>query len=689
MSSAIVQESPPSTASTKDSRLPQIQGLRALAVVLVIAYHAGLPIRGGYMGVDVFFVISGFVITRLIMQRQREAGAVGFADFYRRRIRRLLPALALMVSFTVVVSMLVVSPVGGQSDTAITGIGASFWLANLALYYVTSGYFAPNSHFAVLLHTWSLGVEEQFYLVFPAILGVGFWVAIRKGPRRRYPRTLATVLIGSVLLISFLINIWLCYKAPITIPAPQGIAFFFPFSRAWEFGAGALVAVWCRRDRSMPSYLRESLAACGLFAVLAAALTIPDTVVFPGYIALLPVVATVCLIAGIQGEPTAIGRWLSRPGPEKVGDLSYSLYLWHWPFVAFAVTLWGQSWILQTVAVVISLPVAWASFVYVERPIRERRRATGSTRRLLATSLSIPVALSAVLFVGGSAAWGIPGIQNIQRQTAPKTLNGKHCQTLVKFTARSYGSCTFRGPSGLPPVILMGDSNAAMYADGLVLAGEQTGRTVILATMPGCPMVLAEVYTSLGSGQCLPLVRSALAWIDSQPHALVVLASANTVVDDGVYTLQDPSTGLRSSNAAMKARIWQDGLQRVMAAIKAHGDQVVQIRAIPHFFEGTSSVPWTPEECSFPSLIFNLSGCGPTQSLAAGSARHRLGLQAEASAARAEGVKDVDFGSEVCPDGICRTHQGSFWVYREGMHLSVGMSKRLAPQLAAIIGGAP
>jgi peptidoglycan/LPS O-acetylase OafA/YrhL len=656
-------------------RFPAIQGLRAVAIVLVVLYHSGLPLPGGFVGVDVFFVISGFVITRLLMGHQMSTGRIGFAAFYRRRVRRLLPALAAAVSFAVVGSMLLESPIDTQGRTGISAIGASMWLGNAALYVVSAGYFAPTSNHAVLLHTWSLAVEEQFYVVFPVLIGLGFWVATRRrSARPRYPRWTVGAIVAVIVVVSVLINLWLCYGSPEGIPRPRLFAFFSPFSRSWEFGAGAMIALGAASIGRLPGAVHRLIAAVGALMVLAAAVLIDDSMVYPGLAALLPVVGTALVIAGVVSSPTVVGRALSTRAAVRVGDLSYSLYLWHWPFIALAAGTLGDSWWIRSAAAAVSVPVAVLSYHRLEERFRHLRGRRGFGK-VLVGSVGIPVALSLVLLTGSSVAWGNDTIRDMRSQVAPKTRVGGLCGA-SPIKQQGVVFCRYDGGSTKRQVVLVGDSNAAQYADGLIDAGRVLDRTVVVATVPLCSMNLVETYDRSGTSErCLSRAREILTWLKAQPPSLVFVASANQYVDRDGFLVRDPVTGEKAHTVSAKSRVWAAGLQRTFSELQAAGHRVVQVRAIPHFW--VDGEAWSPGDCSFPRLLFRQKTCGPSLSRARADAEHRAGLEAEDRAARAAGVGSLDVTGLVCPDGVCSVRQGNFWVYRDGLHLTLGMSRKL------------
>jgi peptidoglycan/LPS O-acetylase OafA/YrhL len=367
------------------NRRPDIQGLRALAVLSVVAFHAGLPLPGGFVGVDVFFVISGFVITRMLCREHERTGRIDFAAFYVRRFKRLTPALALMVGATAVMSVLALSPLGPKQTVAKTGIGAMAFAANWVIAATTGGYFDAPAATNPLLHTWSLSVEEQFYLVFPALLALG-WMLRRRS-------TLFVSLVTAVSLVAAFVGVnpfvhsWL-------------LGFYSPLTRAWEFGAGALLALTAARPGART---RSVLALTGLTGLVASFTLIDGTTAYPGAWTLLPVGATVLLIA-------AEARVLSVAPLVRIGDWSYSIYLWHWPCIVFATLLWPEAGHARTVAAACSFLPALASYRWVERPFRTLRPLPRFRFALVVAAVVLsPVAVDAAM---GSVATGSMAVAN-------------------------------------------------------------------------------------------------------------------------------------------------------------------------------------------------------------------------------------------------------------------------------------
>lgn len=301
--------SPPSTAAPSgalDYR-PEIDGLRAVAVLPILLFHLDFaPFSGGFVGVDVFFVISGYLITRIV-KRDLEAGRFSFRGFYSRRIRRLFPALLATLALTLGAGYLVQIP-ASFARLASSTLYATFSLANVQFWW-TSSYFDEASGLKPLLHTWSLSVEEQFYLLWPALL----WLTIRRG-RRLAPCAIA--------LLSVATLVW----AEITLISDASKAFFLMPFRIWEFGLGALL-VWLPAGLQTRRAAREAALALGLAAIAWAVFTYDHETAFPGLAAVAPCAgAALCIMAG---NPRTLGGLLRNRVAVGIGKLSYSIYLVH------------------------------------------------------------------------------------------------------------------------------------------------------------------------------------------------------------------------------------------------------------------------------------------------------------------------------------------------------------------------
>jgi peptidoglycan/LPS O-acetylase OafA/YrhL len=383
------------------NRRLDIQGLRALAVIVVVAFHAGLPVPGGFVGVDVFFVISGFVITAMLFREQSLSGRIRFGQFYLKRFKRLTPALALMVSVTLLASAIILSPMGSQQIVAETGAGAILLVANLVISSNTGDYFDSVAELNPLLNTWSLSVEEQFYLVFPAVLAFG-WFMARRRVRLSY---LTFGLIIGIAIFSF--GLTLAGSKGLALHGIEGlIGFYSPLARAWEFALGALLSLTLERfTPNLSSRFSFVIAVIGIAMIASSLWLITENTTFPGFWTLLPTMGTLfILFAGIRQNP--ISDALSFRPMVKIGDWSYSIYLWHWPFIVFSIYLWPLSPHVAIAAAIISLGPALASYYWLEQPVRQSQTPTRlRAARLIAIVIGPPLLLAAMLFVTATFYW--------------------------------------------------------------------------------------------------------------------------------------------------------------------------------------------------------------------------------------------------------------------------------------------
>lgn len=398
----------PSVAATTGFRA-DIQGLRAIAVVMVMLFHARLPFSGGFLGVDVFFVISGFVITAMLHREQVKSGTVRLSQFYLRRFKRLTPALAVMVGIVVLVSAVVLSPLGPQQTVAATGIGALFLVANVVIDRSTGDYFAAAADTNPLLHTWTLSVEEQFYLVFPALLLLG-WLLARRHQRARQA---ALALVAGLAFISLVLAL-IGPNAVQNTFARSLLGFYSPFTRAWEFAAGALLALLMAKARKDLPHVRTVAGVLGLAGLVATLWVIPEDARMPGPWTLLPVVATLLVIwAGTQGS-SPVNRMLSLRPFTAIGDVSYSLYLWHWPLIVFAALLWPQTPYIAAIAAAVSIAPSIASYLMLENPIRRASWTRAKTIKVLGLATVLPALIICLGVWGMASKYWTPRMDNGQ-----------------------------------------------------------------------------------------------------------------------------------------------------------------------------------------------------------------------------------------------------------------------------------
>jgi peptidoglycan/LPS O-acetylase OafA/YrhL len=384
---------------------PDIEGMRAIAVGLVLLFHGfKFPFTGGFVGVDVFFVISGFLITSLLLREQTKTGRISILGFYARRARRILPASALLVLATIGATYYFLGFIAGN-NVANDAQWTSVFAANIHFGLIGTDYLGSQLPPSPLQHMWSLGVEEQFYVVWPALFLV--MVLIVRGARHRIAMAaVLTVIIAASLAWSI-----------IETMSNATWAYFSPFTRAWELALGALVAVLApaisrlgvqsARHRNQPvakGWVIEVLAVCGLLGIAVSALVLNSLTPYPGSAVALPVVSSAVLIAaGCANPKTLVGRGLSIRPMQWLGARSYSLYLWHWPVLIIAVEYAGHElsgW--QNTGLLLGAVVACAlSYSLVENPLRRAR--------FLTTRTWLSLAMGAALIVGtiAVAQWQI------------------------------------------------------------------------------------------------------------------------------------------------------------------------------------------------------------------------------------------------------------------------------------------
>ncbi|GLY17763.1 acyltransferase [Kineosporia sp. NBRC 101677] len=505
----------------RESKRADIQGLRAIAVVLVVIYHAKLPLPAGFAGVDVFFVISGFVITGQI-ERLRSSGRFGFGSFYARRIRRLLPAMVVMLLAVLLLSFLFQSPIGAQSTTAGTALAAVLLAGNFDLLSTSGDYFAAGAVMNPLTHVWSLSVEEQFYLVFPLLLALT-WKFGRGGARSQ------AIGLGLLTAASFALSMWLSYGdfRVHSYPASD-VAFYSSPTRAWEFGVGALLAVWASK-RAARHYTAErtvlpvALGAAGLALLVYLNLRVNDQTVWPGVAAIVPVVATALLIlAGTVGEGP-IKRVLSSRPFVVTGDLSYSIYLWHWPAIVIATLIWPRPY-TPVLAALFSLLPAYLSYRFVEQPLRHG--GVRLPRVYLGGAVAAGTVVVAAVTLQVAGPWAVPNAAAYAGQRGELTF-GRENGCLVRnrsFEAADFDRCMDTVPNAKGWVMLAGDSHAEAYSTGLIEADRRLGYSTLALTGASCPL-MRDAQPSREVANCGELASALLdrATKSDDPPSLVVV----------------------------------------------------------------------------------------------------------------------------------------------------------------------
>ncbi len=361
------------------TRRSDIQGLRAVAILAVVAYHAGLPVPGGYVGVDVFFVISGYLITQLLWDELSAGGRISFATFYARRARRLLPSAVLVIVVTVVVSVAVLGPL----EAKVVGkdaVACALYVGNYRFAFQATNYLNAHGPVSPLQNYWSLGVEEQFYLVWPALLLAASLIGRRsRGRHQRSSTDRSRLAVTGTLAVVAVASFWMCV---VLTQSNEPWAFFSLPTRAWELAVGGLLALAASHLRRIPGWALGVIGWAGIGAVAWSLFAFGPQTPFPGWAALVPVLGTgAAIVAGTRNLTAGPARLLGLAPLQPIGAVSYTWYLWHWPALILAPYVVGHRLgLAQNVAIsLFSLVLAALTTVFLEQPVRRSRWLSART----------------------------------------------------------------------------------------------------------------------------------------------------------------------------------------------------------------------------------------------------------------------------------------------------------------------
>lgn len=621
---------------TAPSRRADIEGLRALAVILVILYHYEVPaITGGFIGVDVFFVISGYVITQLL-QRNFESNSFSFRDFYARRIRRLVPVFLLVSTAT----FLMISPfyIGDAYY-----LFAKSWLTSLAgvsnIYYFQelSQYFAPESRSLSLLHTWSLAVEEQFYLIWPLALYLAY--RFGKGRDGHWPFRIT-------LIATFVLSVYLAQAHP-------AAAYYLLPARLFEFMLGTGVALFSRQLPVLGRASAELLASLGVALIFVTAVTLGEHDHFPGYNALWPTLGTALVIyAGLHQPRTLVARLLSLPALVFLGGISYSLYLWHWPPVALMhYQLIELTWVNRLLLMVGVVVLSWLSFRFVES--RYRHRPWSFKRSFLIFILAPALVIWAVqstIRIADDLSFRIPE----ERRELYRIIAQNNATDLYKPCFKgdpaefsTDEACVFGAQSaqGEPDSILIGDSHAISLLGFLEqLIGDEY--SLLVVTRASTPFVIPE-YPRAALGDPEKLARNAAlaSYLEKRPMTVFVSAWWSSYLQDEDF---------------------QGYFMGTLAWLEDQGHSVIMIEDVPEL----------PSSSYAQCLLKNMDDC----SISALEVRQDMVAFErfkENAQQRFPDIRWINPGQAICDAQRCQTVLNNIPLYRDESHLNHVGSKEI------------
>lgn len=555
-------------------RRADLQGLRAVAVLAVIAYHFNIPgISGGFIGVDIFFVLSGFFITRVLMRDIEEHGQIRLGRFWANRVKRLLPN-SLLVIVSVLVAAAILLPSYRLPSISGDGISATAFFANFRFAAQTVDYFHLDDPASPFLHYWSLAVEEQFYLALPLLM-IGALLLPSDNIR-----TTILALLTLVAAVSFVASL-------LVIERSQPEAFFYPQYRAWQLLAGGIVGLLFEQRKVFSQTLRAIGAVAGAIVITASIVLLNDGMSYPGIYALAPTLGTVTLIVGLDAGrySSMLDHFLTKPLMVVIGDMSYSLYLWHWPVAVFLAAFWPAAGLAVTVAgLVITALLSSAAYYLIERPIHRLPLPALQPWRTLAAGAS-GVALAA----GAAAASTTvlpdrtPAVAALIAESTtdlgPNYHNGCHRD----FDDVDQPECRF-GKLGGPRVVLFGDSHAAQWFTAIVKAGQEVGWEVNVWTKTSCPSVDAQIWY----GPSRSVYAACNMWREDRLRALVENPPQLVILANFAYYygwLYDAATK-RGADRLTSETLWQNAAKRTVDTLIAAGIQVVNLRDTPRMYVG-------------------------------------------------------------------------------------------------------
>lgn len=621
-----------------------IEGLRAVAILLVIGAHFAVPgLAGGFIGVDIFFVISGYLITGLLTREHQSTTRIVLSRFYANRLRRLLPALATMLIISSIV-IYQVFPEPQHLGQSLAAAMAAFWVSNVYFTFSDVGYFAEEATNNAFLHTWSLGVEEQFYLLWPVLIVLALWLA-----RRSSARTALTVLFATLAVASLAACLWIAQKQPT-------FAFYMMPTRAWQFAAGALV--WLQTDNATPTKHAASIAgAIGLAILIAGLVTIDASTTYPSLLAVLPTAGTCMLLWAGTAKGSVPHAFLSLPPMQAIGRWSYALYLWHWPVLIIGehlAPIRGNA-ANSTLAVAIAFAAAVLTHHVIENPIRYGRAKS------LKPYWQIGLGLCAMVLVNSQLLrWHTQSTEALTKSAAFEIYSKAAADVPVIYQdgcdewyhSSELKPCVYGNDQAEKTAVLLGDSIGAQWFPTLTHMLDAQQWKIIVLTKSSCPIVdepffyqrIKREYT-----ECSTWRDEAIAWLATRKTDALFIGS--------------------TASSSFTDEQWTRGTRRILDKLGTSVGMTYLIEANPTLgFDG-------------PDCLFQHQAAAPrkcTRRLPDDGQYVHVATLLKAVADEHPKTAWIDTSSLVCPDHECSAMQGDVIVFRDSQHLTASFTARAA-----------
>lgn len=669
-----------------------IQGLRAVAVGTVLLYHAGASFMpGGFVGVDVFFVISGFLITGLLIKEMQNSGKVSLADFYARRAKRILPAATAVLIATAVLTLTIL-PRNRWDSVGWEILGSAFNVVNWVFATNSTDYLRQDQAASPVQHFWTLAVEEQFYIVWPLLLvGACFLASTRRGHRSsalNFPRAINLARIGVLALTipSFAFSIYYTQEN-------SGAAYFVTTTRLWELGVGALIALFATELARLNALIAQLIGWVGLAVIVISVVVISSGTPYPGSAALLPTLgAAVVIIAGMNGRATSgVGALLSLSPFTWIGNISYSLYLWHWPMIVIGTYVLGGLTLTQGLVIIaLSFIPAVLSYRYLERPVLHWDYLKDNGKVLGLATITVccaGLAATAILLVPkpANSAGFTPAPLAITGQAAPagpklgaellaedpatglpqdvvpafeplamyaaEDITPNQCHQNVNEDQAE--PCILGNAAGVFRLAVVGDSHAAQWGSAFARLAQKNGWRVEMYTKSSCALVGTMIMAEGDKAT----YDTCLSWHDNVVSALTGPSKPDLVLTTGQAYKTADGRPLADSLAATWGKLQDAGI-----TVAALGDTPRPGINVP--------------ECALANEE-RLTECAVDRNVAL-----KNGLSTQQLAAQlAGGVEVLDMTDHICPADKCSVVVGNVFVYRDSNHITATYARTLAPAL--------